>query len=156
MRRYMIWVPLSIASVFLFILLSPWQDVYAQTKSTGYACVARLTVSADPVLLGQSFSISFSLKETKGFPKTFESVVIAIHAPNGAYLFDFASYDNVSIDANGTWSQTATKTIYPTNPTGTYKAVVRGKVGGQWFDFETTASGVNPTPFVVVFRPAGI
>lgn len=126
------------------------EDRWFTYRPSGYCSVSGLSVSANPAVLGQSFNISVSLKETRGFPKTFESVAIAIQGPNDAYLFDFAMYNNVSIGASGTWSQTATNTIYTTNPAGTYKALIRGKVGGQWFDFDTTGTGVNPRTFTVI------
>jgi hypothetical protein len=155
MQKHTICKVLLIFLALLLLSLSAWQDLPAQTKPTGYCSVAGLSVTPNPVLLGKDFSISFSLKETKGFSKAFESIVVAIHGPDGSYLFDFAAYDNVTIGANETWSRTSTKPFYITNPTGTYKAAIRGKVGGQWFDFAVTGNGVNPIAFPVVFRAPG-
>lgn len=130
------------------------EDRWFTYKPQGYCSVSELNISASPVILGQGFSINFSLKETRGYPKTFESIAVAILGPDDNFLFDFAVYNNVSIDPGGTWNQAATNTIYTTNPPGTYKAMVRGKVGGQWFDFDTTGGEVNPKAFTVV-QPSG-
>ncbi len=41
--------------------------------------------------------------------------------------------------------------MYATRPPGTYKAVIKGKFyGGDWFDFDTTDSGVNPLEFKAI------
>ncbi|MBU1627255.1 fibronectin type III domain-containing protein, partial [bacterium] len=91
------------------------------------------------------------MKEINGAPVTFEQIGVAILCPDGSQ-FDFATkYDNVTISANNTWSQSLTGKIYSTKPPGNYKAVIRGKVaGGNWFDFRTTDSVVNPQSFTVV------
>jgi hypothetical protein len=101
-------------------------------------------------VLGQNFTISFTLKERRGAAKTFENIAVAILDPSGTFIFDFAMFPSVTIPAYGTKSYSAQNYIYTSRPTGTYKAVVRGKVGGQWFDFDTVNSGVNPKSFSVV------
>lgn len=141
--------------VFTFLGFSS-QKVY----SSGYASVSQgVTINPSTVVLGENFSISFTLKETGGSSISFEKVVIAILKPDGSHLFDFATYSNVTIGANSSWSPNPSPAgqIYTTNPTGTYKAVVRGKVaGGNWFDFTTTGSGVNPRSFSVVPQTGSI
>jgi hypothetical protein len=119
--------------------------------SSGYVSVSDgVSVSSDPILLGQTFTVSFSLTETTGRPITFEQVGVAILHADGSELFDLAMYNQVSFAANETRSFAPTGQIYDTNPPGTYKAVVRGRVaGGNWFDFSTTGSGVNPLSFAV-------
>lgn len=118
----------------------------------GYASVSQgLNVSPTPVKRGQNFTISFTLKERNGVNKTFENVAIAILNPSGTWIFDFVMYNSVTIPANGTKSFTAQNYIYTSQPLGTYKAVARGKeVGGNWLDFDTVDSGVNPRSFSVV------
>ena len=119
---------------------------------TGYASVSQgVTITPSRVILGQNFTVSFTLKEVWGLPITFENVAVAILRSDNSLLFDLAMYNNVTIPANGTWSQSPTGQIYTSNPPGTYKAVIRGKVpGGDWFDFSVTGSGVNPRSFTAV------
>ena len=123
-------------------------DRWFTYKFDGYCSVSSgVTISTNPVKIGQNFNISFTLKERRGAPKTFENVAIAILRSDNSFVFDFAMYSNITIPANGTWSQTATNKIYATQPAGTYKAVVRGKYQGAWFDFDTVNAGVNPKSF---------
>jgi len=72
---------------------------------------------------------------------------------NGNYLFDLDKRSNITIPANGTYTYSAsgyTNSGYLSNP-GSYKAVARGRVpGGNWWDWQTTGSGVNPRNFQVV------
>ena len=123
-------------------------DRWFTYKFDGYCSVSSgVTISTNSVKIGQNFNISFTLKERRGAPKTFENVAIAILRSDNSFVFDFAMYSNITIPANGTWSQTATNKIYATQPAGTYKAVVRGKYQGAWFDFDTIDAGVNPRSF---------
>jgi uncharacterized delta-60 repeat protein len=124
-------------------------------QPTGYVSVSQgVTITPEPAVLGQDFTISFTLKEVLGIAKTFEHVAIAILDASNTFLFDFALYNNVTIPANGTWTQSATNYLYASRPPGTYKAVIRGKVaGGQWFDLDTVDSGVNPKTFQAVSPP---
>jgi hypothetical protein len=118
---------------------------------TGWASVSYLTVSPSSVNFDENFQISFTLKEVNGAAKSFENVAIAILDPYDGLVFDWAMFSNVTIPANGTFSESVTNSIYARNdrPNGTYKAVIRGKVDGQWFDFDTTGNGVNPKMFTV-------
>jgi len=118
---------------------------------TGWASVSYLAVSPSSVNFDENFQISFTLKEVNGAAKSFENVAIAILDPYDGLVFDWAMFSNVTIPANGTFSKTVTNSIYARNdrPNGTYKAVIRGKVDGQWFDFDTTGNGVNPMTFTV-------
>ena len=123
---------------------------YNNIEETGYASVSQgVTVSPTPVVLGQNFTVSFTLKETNGAPITFEHIEVAIHRSDGSYLQRVEMYDNVSIGANGTWSRSPTSQLNGISP-GTYRANVSGVVpGGNWFDFSVTDSGVNPRSFTV-------
>jgi len=118
----------------------------------GYCSVSSGVTVSSPVKIGQDFSISFALKEVRGGVKTLEQVAIEIWDENDNYLFDFATYDNVTIAANGTWTRTATNYLYATRPPGTYKAVIMGKIAGEdkRFKFDTTGNGVNPRSFTAV------
>jgi surface antigen len=117
----------------------------------GHVSVSSLSISPTSVVIGQNFNASVTLKEVNGTVKTFEQIAIAILKSDGSNLFDAGLYNNITIPANGTWSQTATNSILATNPAGTYKVIVRGKLaGGNWFDFDTTGSGVNPLNFTAV------
>lgn len=137
------------ALVVLCVLILLGLPALAQAQ--GYASVSDgVTLSSDPVVLGRNFNISFTLREVRGGSKTFENVAIAILRADNTHVYDFAMYSNVTISAYGTWSQTATNYFYTTQPPGTYKAVIRGKYQGQWFDFDTTGGGVNPRVFSAV------
>ena len=58
-------------------------------------------LSSYPVTRGQNFTITIKLKERSGHPKTFEHVRVRVTDPTGGW-FDFASFDSVTIPANGT------------------------------------------------------
>jgi len=122
---------------------------------SGYAPVSNgLTISPDPVTLDQDFDISFTLHEIDGASITFEEIAIAILDANNDYIFDFENWYNVTISANGYYSESATGQIWydnGNNPPGQYKAELRGRVsGGNWFQFDTTESGVNPVTFTAI------
>jgi uncharacterized protein (TIGR02145 family)/uncharacterized repeat protein (TIGR02543 family) len=124
----------------------------------GFAKVSQeSSILPNPVILGQDFTVQFKLKETAGAPITYEKIGIAILKSDGTHLFDIETYDDITIFANNTWSQSATDQIYLSSEAGNYKAVIRGKVsGGEWFDFQTVDGGVNPTNFSAVKPTAGI
>jgi len=126
-------------------------DMFPDAKIIGYASVSQgVTITPSLVVLGQDFTVSFTLKEIQGASIAFEKVAIAILRSDNSLLFDLEIYNNVTIPANGTWSQSPTRQIFSTNPPGNYKAVIRGKVAdGDWFDFSVTDSGVNPKIFTV-------
>jgi len=67
---------------------------------------------------------------------------MAILRSDNSHVFDHAMYSNVTVPANGTWSRSATNKIWNTNPPGIYKAIIREKIDGQWFDFDTTGDRV--------------
>lgn len=147
-KKYLKINKLKIFLSYFFILTCVLsQPVFA----SGYASVSSgINISSSPVVLGKEFSISFTLQEVRGEPKTFENIAIAILDPNGNFAFDFAMYSNVTVDTYSSWSATYKNSIYTNRPTGTYKAVIRGKYAGSWFDFDTTSSGVTPKTFSVV------
>lgn len=130
---------------------SDFIDAHRPGSGSGYCSVSDgVTVTPSTVILGQGFQITFTLKETRGHNKTFESVAVAILDSNGGFVFDFAMYNNVFVSANGTWGIPASNYIYASRPPGTYQAMIRGKVDGQWFDFDTTGGGVNPRVFTAI------
>jgi len=128
-------------------------DFYHFTASitqSGYASVSSgITVSPSPVVSGNDFSTSYTLKETKGYPITFESVICAILKSDNTFLRDMEIKGPITIAANGTYSYSSTLTWRTTDPAGSYSAVARGKVsGGDWFDF-TVNGGTSPKSFQV-------
>ena len=126
-----------------------WIKVY---YTSGFASVSQgVTVTPSPVVLGNNFSGSFTLRETQGASITFESIVCAILKSDNSHLVDMEVKGPITISANGTYSYSSTQQWRLTDPPGNYKAVARGKVAdGTWFDFSTTGSGVNSVPFSVV------
>ena len=134
-----------IFSLFLSIISEPLLAV------TGFVSVSSgVNISASPVVRGNNFSISFTLLERNGQSKTFENVAIAILDPSGNFIFDFATWGNITVAAKGTKPLSATSSIFTNRPTGTYKAVIRGKYAGSWFNFDAVGSGVTPKAFAVV------
>jgi len=137
--------------IMVVCFLSFAQAAYAQT---GHVSVYQgVTVTPTPVIKGESFMVSFTLKETTGQPVTFEQIAVAILREDNSHLFNLVMYDDVSFQANETKSLAPAGRIYniDSNPPGTYKAIVRGRLAeGQWFDFSTTGSGVNPLSFTVI------
>lgn len=123
--------------------------------AAGYVSVSNgVNISASPVVRGNNFSINFTLLERNGQSKTFESVAIAILDPSGKFIFDFAMWNNITVAAKGTRTLSVTSSIFTNRPTGTYKAVIRGKFAGSWFDFNAVGSGVTPKAFSVVATPS--
>jgi len=119
-----------------------------RATAAGHGSVSNLGLSANPVTLGRDFGVNFSLTETTGNPKTYQKVAVAILQADDQLLFDCAVYDNITLSGHETWSDSAACQVYPTRPTGTYKAIVRGKLaGGSWFDFDTTGGKSNPVSF---------
>ena len=107
------------------------------------------TVSPSPVILGQEFTVSFTLEEIQGAPVTFDAISVEILDADDNLVFVFANYENETIPANGTLSKSGTNFLYDTHSTGTYKVAIRGKIGRDWFDFDTGNSTVNPKEFTV-------
>lgn len=111
-----------------------------------------VTVTPTSAQGGQSFQVTFRLRETYGAPITYTRVTCAILNASNQHLFDLAHFTNVSLGAGQAWSYSATGVA--NLPTGTYKAVARGMVS-NWFDFLTIPStyrpgyGVNPQSFSV-------
>ena len=119
---------------------------FAASQPDGYASVSALSVT-NPVVLGQDFTINVALKEVRGYSKTFEQVAVDVRKNDGTPVYNAALFDNVALAANATWSRSVTSKLFDTNPAGTYKILIRGKVGGEWFDFDTTGGGANPVSF---------
>jgi GH25 family lysozyme M1 (1,4-beta-N-acetylmuramidase) len=121
--------------------------------AAGYASVSQgVTISPNPVVLGQKFSVSFTLKETSDTaPITFDSIAVAILKLDDSLLFDLAMFTNVTVAIGGTWSRDTSGQIYTSNPAGAYQAAIRGKVHGfPWFKFSVTGSGVNQVSFQAI------
>jgi len=112
-----------------------------------------VTVSPSPITIGENFQITFSIRETTGEAITLAEIRCAILDANGNHLFDLPERPtNVYVPANGTYTYTGsgyTNTGYLSNP-GTYRAMARGRVTSNWFDWEKTGAGVNPQYFQVV------
>jgi pimeloyl-ACP methyl ester carboxylesterase len=108
-----------------------------------------LTVTPDPVGLGQEFTVGFRLDEVAGESITFEKIAVYILLPDGSDLFNLQEWDDVTIGANESWSRYPSGHISD-NPPGTYQAVARFKLpGGEWHDFTVMGEGANPIPFTV-------
>lgn len=119
------------------------------TPLTGYAPISQgITFSPNPVVLGQNFKITFSLKEIGGIKATFDNIAVRITDPNGSW-FDFVKYPAVTIPAGGTLSFQPTNYIPISYPIGTYTAEIWGYALGEWFSFDTLGSAVNPKTFTV-------
>jgi hypothetical protein len=118
---------------------------------SGVASVS-LGVALSPatVISGNSFTTSFTLKETKGLPIDFETIVCGITNMNNTWVRDMEFKGPITLPANGTLNYSSTLQWRTTDPTGSYRAWARGKVaGGDWIDF-TVAGGVNPKEFQVI------
>jgi len=116
---------------------------------TGYASISDgVKISANPVVLGNNFKISFTLKEVRGAAKFLDEVAVRVTDPDGNW-FDFVKFSSVSLSANGSKDFDYTNYIYTTRPTGKYWAEVWGRVGDGWFSFDTVNSGTNPKSFSV-------
>jgi len=119
--------------------------------------VQGVTVLPGTVAPGQPMTIEFTLQEVSGAPVTLTEVAVAVLNPDGTHRFDLTPlWSNVTVSANGTWTQQRATTLVASTPAGQYRAVVRGRVaGGSWFDFETVGSGVNPRLFTVAAGTTG-
>ncbi|MBC8183194.1 fibronectin type III domain-containing protein, partial [candidate division KSB1 bacterium] len=149
----------SLLFVCLLILFS---NVFSQTTESplgGFTYVySGVTVSPNPIPKGQNFQVTFSVRETTGESVTLAEVTCAVLDANGNHLFNLATKSNITVPANGTYTYNAsgyTNTGYLSNP-GTYKAMARARVpGGNWWDWQTTGSGINPRTFQVVSPQPG-
>jgi murein DD-endopeptidase MepM/ murein hydrolase activator NlpD len=120
-------------------------------ESPGFVSVVSApTALPSPAPLGQDFTVAFTLRELQGRPITFEQIALAILRQDGSTLFDLALYDQVTFGPGEARTFAPTGRIYPENQPGTYAAIVRGRVaGGNWFDFSTSGSAINPRSFEV-------
>jgi len=107
-----------------------------------------VNVSPPSVIIGQEFSITFTLKETVGRPKTFERMAVAILNDSGELVYDAKIFENVRIGANEAWTRTATRCcILACLPVST-GWLSGGKLpGDDWFDFDIVGGGSNAKPF---------
>ena len=121
---------------------------------SGYASVSQgITISPSPLISGNNFTASFTLKETKGTSITFESIICAILKSDNTFLRDMEIKGPITIAANGTYTYSSTLQWLSTAAVGSYTAVARGKVtGGDWFDFSVNG-GTSPKGFQVTSPP---
>ncbi len=119
--------------------------------TSGFASVSQgVAVTPSPILYGNYFTTSFTLREIQGSSITLERVVCAILNNDNTHLRDMDIKGPITILANDIYNYSSTQLWRITDPAGNYKAVARGKVtGGNWFDFTTTGIGVNPRVFQV-------
>lgn len=109
-----------------------------------------IAVSANPVVIGETFDVSFSLREHRNGPKTFEQVGLAILDGGGRHLFDAKIWSNVNFLPGQTREFSASTYLVDSRVAGTYQAIARGRIDGAWFDFETVDNGRNPVRFEAV------
>jgi len=127
---------------------------FSSGSQTGFASVSQgITISPSTVISGSNFTVTFSLKETKGASITFESIVCGITNTNNTMVRDMEIKGPITISANSTYNYTSTLSWRSTDGTGNFRAWARGKVaGGNWFDF-ITSGGTNPKDFIVTTSP---
>lgn len=121
------------------------------TIQNGLAKVAQgVSISPNPVNIGNNFQSTFTLQETLGASITYESIVCAI-VQGSAHVVDMEVKNNVTIPANSSYQYSSSQQWRLTDPAGTYQAIARGKLaGGDWFDFLTTGVGINSKTFTVI------
>lgn len=122
---------------------------YNQLQDGGAAKLnAGISINPLTVRKGKSISVIFHLKELEGLPITYDTVTCAILDSSNRFIADLTLVNNFKVSANGEKSYSVASAVINLPP-GTYKAVARGKVT-DWFDFQTTGSGVNGKTFTVV------
>lgn len=122
---------------------------YNQLQDGGAAKLnAGISINPLTVRKGKSISVIFHLKELEGLPITYDTVTCAILDSSNRFMGDLTWVNNFKVPANGEKSYSVASAVINLPP-GTYKAVARGKVT-DWFDFQTTGSGVNGKTFTVV------
>ena len=113
-------------------------------------------VSPFPVVLDQDFFVEFNMSEWQGGPITFDEVVVDIHRPDGSYLFNLASFSSLMFEPYESKYFDLSGQIWHNegeNSPGIYKVIVKGRVGtGDWFQFTTTQTGLNPKSFHVIHQ----
>jgi hypothetical protein len=131
----------------------------AMTDDIGPGSVAvseGVSVVPDPVIPNHDFNVNFTLQETNGWSISFEQIAIAILRADGSYVCDFPPYSNVYFEPMQTKVFASIGHIDASNPPGTYKAVVRYRYGGNWYDFGRVGGGVNPRSFTLLSAPVGL
>ncbi len=122
-----------------------------KTVVSGYGSISNgLSVSPNPIVMTQSFTLTATLKETGGAMIKFDTIVCAVLF-NGIFKFDLQRKVNVTLQANGTYVYSSTSTQFGSGTTpAMHTFLLRGyKLGFGWFDFSTTGAGVNPRNFQV-------
>ncbi|MDA3897153.1 MAG: zinc dependent phospholipase C family protein [Desulfobacteraceae bacterium] len=115
-----------------------------------------VSVSPSTVTLGEDFTVTFSLKERFGDPTVFEQIAVEILRDDGEYVFDFAVWNNITIPAYGTCTQSVANNLNDTRLEGVYKAVIRGKTeGSNRFNFDTIDYAQNPASFLATYDGGG-
>lgn len=106
--------------------------------------------TAQPVMLGQDFSVTFTLQETAGAPASFQDIKLDVCTSDGTVLYTGASWSAVNLNANG--NRTFTATIRHTGyPVGLYRMYLRGrKYAGSWVNLTPTRTGNSQQHFYAV------
>ena len=139
------------SNTYGFVDPIPFLNAHPSKTVNGLVKVSSLSISPSAVVLGVNFNISFTLREINGASKMFEDIAVAILDASGNYLYDAYMRGNpLTISADGAYPKTITTYIYTSRPAGTYYAIVRGKLNGSWFDFDTYGSADNPRNFIAL------
>lgn len=134
-------------------LINPSKFIEANTKIDGAIDISSgITISPVQVKAGQNFTTSFSVKETKGFPVTYKTLICAIHnTTNGNQVFDMDARSNILIAANGTYNYTSTKQWSTSYPPGKYQAIAKIQNDqGEWINIFPSSGGRNQVQFDVI------
>jgi surface antigen len=156
-------IPLTYGSTYIWyvVVYASGQEISSTDSSFTYKFAGRVdlsggvNVSPSSVTIGQNFTVSFSLKEFQGGPKTFEYVQLWIQNSSGGDLYTAQQWSNVAFAANQQRTFSATANLNPAQgrSAGTYRAIVRGQVAGEApFNFGVVSGigAVTPKTFTAV------
>ena len=121
--------------------------------TSGFVKVWTGITSSSTIVKGVPFNVSFSLKETNNQPITLQSIAIAIHKPNGDFLFDAMTYTNISFTAGQERSYNIEATVFNeinNSPGSNYSIRVKGQMNNTWFDVTPASGATNPKAFTLV------
>jgi len=79
------------------VLIYVFAIALCETAFAGFAAVSQgVTISPNPVTLGQNFTAGFTLKETSGTSSiALDSIAVAILKSDGSMLFNLTTYETV-------------------------------------------------------------
>jgi hypothetical protein len=120
---------------------------YASLQDAG---IGKLVLLSPPTSIrtGTAMTVQATIRETIGSPMMYDEITVAILADGtNAYQFDLTHLTNVGLTANQTLTVSFTG-VAPT-ATGTYRAVIRGRMGSQWMDLVPVPPAVNSVRFSV-------